>query len=577
MSKRKAKKRAAGVAMEQFDSAAWKDIQDYAKELIEDYSDRDTMDKEMESIYLMNWDKDVPQSEEAHTKLTIAPDPTNKLIGATRLLTTTEPQFSMPHNQNDPKSIQASSWMEKAARLMWLASGRIQGAPVENDAVLSALTFGECSIGLINLKEQLDTLPADAGEGEKRLLEEAAHQTPILFETWNPRKGYALRSRLGMLSHVKRYTIKTKQLKAEWPGVDFDHIGNDESVINDWYCLVWRCVWIEGQEKPFYMRKHKLPFIPIVAQITEGSQLFEKPEHQARPFLYTLWKSGLDKRMNLALTALYTNIFAVASNAQFRHVRPQGQPEKKLQSSFHIVGGVWELEFGEKFEAMLSKGAIDPALLTALEIAQQKTTESTIYDQALGEPLGGNAAFSMVALLHQAGRLPLASPQKLTGWAIASAVELAFKWIRENEEDIDVSYKGETVTIKAQDIPEHFSFDVKLEVDLPQDKLQQANVARSIKEMKLASKRWIRENVMSVEDSDSMDEEIWSEDMADLLVVQMFQDMQQQAQQAQQAEMAAAAEAEGGEIDGGRGGLTSEQRADGLPLQAPLPTKEMEG
>lgn len=584
MAKRKAKKRAAGVAMEQFDAEAWQDIQNHTKDLISDYSKRDTMDKEMESIYLMNWEKDVPQSQEEHTKLTISPDPTNKLIGATRLLTTTEPKFSMPHDVNDPMSIQASAWMEKAARLMWLASGRIQGAPVENDAVLSALAFGECSIGLVNIQEQLDTLPADAGIAEKRLLEEAVHQTPIIFETWNPRKGYALRSRLGMISHVKRYTIKTKQLRVEWPGVDFDHLSQDETEVRDWYCLEWRCVWVAGDDKPFYMRKHGLPFIPIVAQITEGSQLFDKPEEQARPFLYTLWKSGLDKRMNLALTALYTNIFAVASNAQFKHIRPQGQPEKKLRSSFHIVGGVWELEFGEKFDAMLSKGAIDPALLTALEIAEQKATESTIYDQALGEPLGGNAAFSMVALLHQAGRLPLASPQKLTGWAIASAMEKAFKWIRVNETDMEISYKGETQEIKWEDIPEHFTFEAKLEVDLPQDKLQQANVARSIKEMKLASRRWIRENVLSVEDSDAMDEEIWSEDMADILVAQTFQDLMQQQAEEAQAKMQAEAEAAGGggetrpeqerPVESGRGGLKGDQRAQGLPEQTPLPTNE---
>lgn len=530
------------------------------------------MHEDMQSMYLMDWDKDLPETEKEHTKLTIAPDATNKLLGAQRLLVSREPQFSMPVDQNDPEARAASSWMEQAARLMWLASGRLGGLPVENDVVLAALTFGECQIGLVNLAEQLESLPDGATPAEKARLEDAVMQTPIMFDNFHPVACYSSRDRLGLVAHLKRYTVNPRQLSAEWPGVDFDYEKRTELVVCDWYDLTYRVVWIEGEKLPFVMRKHELPFIPVVSQITEGSQLFTEPEDQVRPFLYTLWKSGLDKRMNLALTALFTNIFAIASNAQFRHITPPGKPDKTVEITFNQVGGVLELEAGESFEPMLAKGAIDPALLEAIEICKAGITESTIYDQALGEPLGANAPFSMVALLHQAGRLPLASPQKLAGWAIAHAMELAFKWIKANGENITISYKGEKVEIIADQIPDHFVFDVTLEVDLPQDKLQQANVSGMLKEAKLASKRWIRENILSVGDSENMDEEIWSEDFADLLTTQLFQ----QLVMAEQAEKAAQAQAQSEQRQGGgasagstQGGLVKGQRVPGQPQVAP--------
>lgn len=584
-----------------YNATKFEEIKTDAEQLVTDYSKLKDQDKEMENIYLMSWEQDLPKRRDKNTKLTISPDTTNKLIGAQRLLITTEPQFSVPYEDNDPKAQEAAKWMEPAAKLMWQASGRLNGMPIENDVVLASLTFGRCAIGLVNLQEQLDNLSdKDVSKAEKRRLEEAVKQTPIMFQAWHPGEGRSLRDSIGLIAYLREYKTDPRKLKTEWPGVDFDHLTKKEVVVRDWYDLEYRVVWIVGQDEPFFMRKHDMPDIPIVEQITEGSKMFDSPEKQYRPFAYMVWKSGLDKRLNLALTALYTNIFAVASNAQFKHRKSSINPEKKLEVNLDLVGGVIELEGDEDFEPMFSKGAIDPSLMEAITLAKQGITESTIFDQALGEPLGKNAPFSMVALLHQAGRLPLATPQKMASWAIAHAMEKAFRWLKDNDKEIEIKFQGVSQTIDPKLIPDDFSFEVKLEVDLPADNLQNANAAQIFLTLKAASKRWVRENLMQIDDSDAMDEEIWSEEMAELLMIQLFRDMQAQEQQQRLIEQQQAMGAAGGmpvpggpvpgpgpapgpapgpgpvppQITGGRGGLTGEQQAQpGVPLQSPLPPR----
>jgi hypothetical protein len=570
-------------AMEQYDSTKYREIVSDARDLITSYDKRDEMQADMQSIYLMDLDKDIPESSTQHQKLTISPDITNKLQGAQRLLVSTEPQFSMPYEENDTQAQEASGWMEKSARLMWLASGRLSGMPIENDAVLSALTFGQVDISLINLLEKLEMIPKENKVAYSRM-EAAVAMTPIKFEVWKP--GYAMSDGLGLIAYLRRYRINPRKLKTEWPGVDLDHLSKALVEVWDWYDTEWRVVWISGgtsdkDKSAIFMRKHELSFIPIISQIAEGSKIFENPEDQVRPFAYNVWKSKLDKRLNLALTALYTNIFALASNAQFIHTKPPGNPEKILESKFHIVGGVWELEQGEEFAPMLAKGAIDPALMQAIEIAERKLTESTIYSQALGEPLGSSAAFSMVALLHQAGRLPLATPKKLTGWAIGSAMELAFRWLKENGGTVKIKFQGESAEIRASEIPDSFSFDAKLDIDLPSDMLQNANAAQVLGALKLASKRWIRENLLQIEASDEMDKEVWAEQMADQLAMKLFTEMQLQAQQAeamamQQGGPPGGTMPPGGPVEStGQGGITGKQQDQGVPLQAPLPPRRM--
>src|SRR3990172_9517745 len=143
-----AKKRAeyiekSGVAegYPEHDHDEFKRMQDLAVELESDYRERDMLLDDMEEYWSMIPKRPIPKDSN-QTAVTYDTDMTNRLMGAWRLLTATEPEFSVPSDANSKEGLAVASPLERGAKMMWQASGKQRGMPVETDAVLSALVDG---------------------------------------------------------------------------------------------------------------------------------------------------------------------------------------------------------------------------------------------------------------------------------------------------------------------------------------------------------------------------------------------------------------------------------------------------
>jgi hypothetical protein len=146
----------------------------------------------------------------------------------------------------------------------------------------------------------------------------------------------------------------------------------------------------------------------------------------------------------------------------------------------------------------------------------------------------------MTALLHQAGRLPLAVPQEMAGRALAAAGKIALEWCKLTGKTT-AGYEGNEAELQPSDIPENFELDCKLDVALPQDRLGNVNVARMATDPNnpLTSVAWAQANVLGIEQPDQMAKEILAEQTIKAMFVQYIQQMMQQAQAQQQAAMQA--------------------------------------
>ena len=95
-------------------------------------------------------------------------------------------------------------------------------------------------------------------------------------------------------------------------------------------------------------------------------------------------------------------------------------------------------------------------------------------------------------------------------------------------------------------LPDNLVIDVQLDAELPQDKLQQANIASMLKQQMLASDEWIRENILNVGQSKEMTKKIMEERFVDTMTKEYFdkalhnqvrqevvQELQQQMEQQQ--------------------------------------------
>jgi hypothetical protein len=512
-----------------------REIQEYARHLKNTHTQRVEMQNAMERLYLMEWsDENRVASLRQGIVPTKSPDLRNKLGGAIELLIATEPAWAIPFEKNDALGQQVSSKLEKAAAQIWTAASRIRRLPLHYDVVVSAMTYGEVHIAMTRTEDLIKSSKG-AGKAVKRKAEEIAGLTPYLFDVWDPRSGYAEFGPFGLQAYYREIHTTVGKL--------IDEFGDDARAVlksSNRFDPVTFCRWWDTTRTTAWAADSLTPLIdeeidqiPIVAQIAEGSNIFSKPEHQRQPFLYTAWRSGLWERQNLALTVLYTSLAQIGLTPTL--ILKTNDADRELDVDWSQMPAVIKLLGGESLEVLGSKGIIDPAFREALEISEQKISESTIYDQTLGEPLGKNAPFSMVALLHQAGRLPLVMPQRTAGWAIADAMRLAFNDMREN--GLSGNYTGALADLDAKEIPENYELEAKLDIALPEDKLQQANIANMITEGEdpLVSKRYAREKVLNVGQSDDMTREIWTEQISNLKARKFILEQLMQIQQMEQA------------------------------------------
>jgi hypothetical protein len=521
-----------------FDANLFEDIKEQAQELQTSYVERNQLFEEMEDMYFLKWSEEsrVRKSIE-NVKVTLSPDPRNQIKGAVSLLIASDPVFSIPEGLNVPEVQAVSEKIEKFAEKMWQAAGKVSGRPVHYDMALSAELYGQVHTAVLNTE---DLLKAAEGKSEamKARAAKTAKRTPYLFETWNPKDCYPEFDNQGLTSHYRRTKTKKSKVRSEF-GEDANHItgkGYEEVFLCEWWDLEWHIIWVEGIDPPLLFEQHELSNIPIVVGVTDGStSLFSKADEQTQPFLYAIAKSGLWNRQNLSLTVMYTMLHGIGANPMFLY--QASDPDNELDVNWDVPGGYAQIGPGENF-GPLQKQLIDPNMWQALDVANQLTAESTIYKQTLGEPLGKNAPFSMVALLSQSGRLPLISPQRILGWAIGSAVEMALNWIKDDNRQARAVYQGVALELEASDIPDDFEIEAVLDVNMPQDDLQNANIARMLTEGEdpLVSKDWVRQKILKVEQPSEMESQIWSEKAGGLRAMQYFSHqlalIQQRMQQA---------------------------------------------
>ena len=209
------------------------------------------------------------------------------------------------------------------------------------------------------------------------------------------------------------------------------------------------------------------------------------------------------------------------------------------------MGGLITIEKGEQFRA-LDKHPVDPIIQESLGMLDNYISESTIYKQALGQPLGnGNAPFSAVSLMNQVGRLPLNPIQKMCGSSFAKVMELCLLMVKNGIGGSKIKATNKTghlevLQLQKADIPDGLTINCNVDIDLPQDDRQNAAVAGQLSggPAPMASRRWVRENLLHIGQSAMMDKEIQKERYLDMMAAKYFQEqqqaMQQQQQQAQQ-------------------------------------------
>lgn len=529
-----------------------KDAKQHGSELVQSNYNLHAMQQDMDDMINMDW-KDKPT--DPNLKFTTSPDARNQFMGALRLLTAVDPIIKVPYDINDITSKEQADKIEKICKAIWYHSGRILQKPVHYELVSSLLRYGQSHISVVDTSDLLEVATKrdkSISKARKQRYEHFAKVTPYIFQPLDPKCGNAEFDAFGLTAYFREQTMTYAEIVSKFGELDKykDKASTDTVVYRDYWDLDVHYAWIDDDDEPLIEGKHNLPCIPIVVQGAEGSLLNDEPESQYQPLLYGVWKGELWERKNLSLTALFSNLYAVASNAMFVHERTE--PDSKLEIDFDQIGGVVHLNPGEKLSA-LQRDVMNKDMMYGMEVADNLIEESTLFKQVLGQSPGTRLAYSAISLLSQSGQLPLIATQRAGGWGIGTAFEKMFAMMRDKKKKRTVLSDSTVLDIELKDLKEDLIIDVKLDADLPQDKLQQANIAGMLKQYGLASNAWIQENVLNMGQSKDMTKEVIEENYINKMMEehltgtmrdeitkqvqqQMMQQMQEQQAQQQQAQ-----------------------------------------
>jgi len=498
-----------------FDMTMLHHAQEYGTELASRDNQRDQDMDEFERMSKLKWAEEAAlKARMPHVYITKSPDPRVAVQGVVRLLCSSDPVFHVK-SEADVVTNDLASKLEKMALATWLAAGRVRSDPVHYDVVRSATIFDEIVIGVNNTKDMIEHFTGEM----KEVYEEIGRYAPVLYDVYDPRKGHPDWDMAGLKAYYREYEMYAYEIIDSWGEYGEAAIGEhkvgyskyDKFLVSDMYLRKSRCVWFTGSDRVIWQGDLEYGFIPIVSTLVQGSRLHDKPEDQRESFLYTMKESGLWKRQNLSLTSLYTNIAQLGLQPVLMYEPGMDEEEMPEVNTDGPVAVIIRPK-GSKLEPWITKGLIDESAYRGMELAERKGGESTIYRQVLGEPMSGQVAYSTYALLGASGRLPLVVIQRKCSWAIADAVRMGLRMLRLRGGNYTATGESVYAELAGKDIPKHIEIEARLEMKLPQDQLAMANTANLLRRDQMVSKRWLRENMLQVENSDEMDDEIMQEE-----------------------------------------------------------------
>lgn len=547
----------------------FRELKAYGGEIRAAHGERDTLLAGVEDMYLMHKTAgDAALESLPDVALTKSTDERVAIQAVVRLLTTTVPTISMPREGNADNE-DAADMIERGADALLASSDRANRKPLHYDAVLSAALYDMGSIRVTCAQDILDSMEQDDSdrrksgadrmpEGARERIKQALANTPYIFEALNPRGVYPVWDRYGLKAQLNVSKVRVRDIVAQY-GDKARRLFADKKIsmeserdLYDYTDDVYRCVWVDDEW--LVMDEHGLPFINYATSTMEGSGIFGAVVDQYEPHLLTVYRSGLDQRKTEALTAQFTMNKVFGFSPLLKFVRgPNGEEPPSTQR----VGlfSLWDVPYGANLEPVLNKGISDPSVWNGLQLAMTKTEEATIYKSVLGQ--SQSSTYSQTALLSQLGRIPLETVRSMTGRLIADALEIALRWIKKNGKGIKTynNRAGALAEIIPAQIPDYFNLECKLDIALPQDKLQQANIAAQLIKAGVVSKEWIMENVLNIGQPQQMTKDIWTEQFIDALA---GLELQKKLQPPPQPQLPP-----GGPPQGG-GGLPPEMLAGGM-------------
>lgn len=473
--------------MYNFDRDVFNEIKLHARDLKSVHAVRDIEFDDYDKMYLMDFKAENSKfSGEDIMKLTPSPSARNKVLNACRLMMSQEPVFDINANGIDQGKLEG---IEKNISRWWDQAGRAARRPLHYDMILSAMLYDEMHTAITIMDDY-----KVYNKKDKRA-ERVSKITPILFQSWNPREGYPEFDELGLCGYYRETQVRWSYVAQKYKDLLTDHYSyfnrksTDNVALKIFYDLSHYAIWINDGD-PLVCEEHNLPCIPIDVTLVNGSNFFEKEEDRRQPLLFSIMRSHLWERESLLYTVLYSLLFTLGVTPTYVY---KTDTEDDIQMEHDGAISYFKLKKGDTLEPIDAKGILPPEVQRLSEITGNMIDESTMYNTAFGERGGSSQTFSETSLLQQSARLPLIGPQRLGGFGISSTIEMALAMLKERR----INFDKNGYSLKASEIPEDIEVKAKLDVILPQEKLQLVNVGLNMQKLGMPDE-YIQSNLLGI-------------------------------------------------------------------------------
>ena len=506
-----------------FDRKVFDEIRNHARDLRGIHGARDREFDEYEKMYLLKFSPVGSKFEGMDViKQTPSPSARNKVLNACRLLMSQDPVFDVKSDGWDETKEET---IEKSISRWWEQAGRANRRPIHYDMILSAVLYDEMHTAITVMDDY------KAYNKKDKRADRIAKMTPILFQSWNPRNGYPEFDELGLCAYYRetqvRWSWVAQKYKDLLDDVYINKKSTDNVALKIFYDLDHYAIWI-NDEDPFVCEEHGLPCIPIDVTMTNGSNFFEHEEDRRQPLLFSIMRSNLWKRESLLYTVLYSLLFTLGVTPTYVF---KTDTEDNLDLRHDGAINYLMMRKGDTIETLDSKGILPPEVQRLGEMTSDLIDGSTIYNTAFGEKNFNSQTFSETSLLQQAGRLPLIGPQRLGGFGISSAVEMALMMMKAK----GLSFDRNGIRIKASEIPEDLEIKAKLDVILPQEKLQMVNIGIAMQKLGMPDE-YIQNNLLGITNTKEIKAAFVKQQAEASMIQDKLQQKMNQLQQADQAE-----------------------------------------
>ena len=488
------------IPQEEIDS-----IKSRARALESTYTSRGNMFQRYREIFFMdNMDKPKDQTvDKGDWALTPSPSGRNEVTGMKRLLDTSDMNVTVLEGNTPSRN---SDKIETALKRILDVSGEGREARVESDAMLSAVLYGPVVLAAEAINDSLSV--KGIPEYKRMHLQKLARRSPFIIRALNPEESSIERDEGLVTLHLWKYKLLGSKLKNRW-GIT-EASDKTEYTVWDVFTPEYHVVWADGIGKELLAAPHNLNCVPIASSTAGGTELFHKPEERINSFLFAKAKGDLDKRENMILTAIFTQIKRRGLLGSMYWIDPENAPE---DITINYQNGVMYAK--GKVSAVNDK-IIDPIVMQIKGLLDDLSGESTIRGATLGENAQGVGTFSGLAMLSSAGKLPMIDSQR----ALSASFRDIFLHIlyRIKNEVID------NTLIQPSEIPEDLDLEVTFTPKLPQDTLRNAQVAVSLGDK--VSDEWIHSNLLQIGDTPAMQKQIAKEQIKKGMLTRLLQDPQ---------------------------------------------------